>query len=215
LSPPFAVSLSLHCARLSMPRRSLLAPLGRIEALAVHTGLVTGSLKPEPGRAAVAIFAGDHRIADEGVTAYPSEVSALIAQMVLEGRAGANAAAAAASADVFLIDAGLKTPLLPHASLMNCHIGPGSRNFLELPAMTEAELDRAFALGAGVARELKQKGYGILALGEIGIGNSSAAAAVTHAVTGLPLAALVGTWKGKNQASGHRPDGRMNLRQIR
>ena len=57
-----------------------LGSLGRIEALAVHIGLVTGSLKPDLGRAALVVFAGDHGIVEEGVTAYPSEVSALIAQ---------------------------------------------------------------------------------------------------------------------------------------
>ena len=80
--------------------------LGRIEALAVHIGLITKSLKPNLGRAALLVFAGDHGIAAEGVTAYPSEVSALIARMVLDGKAGA--AAKAAGAEVFLIDAGLK-----------------------------------------------------------------------------------------------------------
>ena len=75
--------------------------LGRIEALAIHAGLVTQSLKPHLGRAALAVFAGDHGIVDEGVTAYPSEVSALIADMVLAGTAGASIAARATDAEVF------------------------------------------------------------------------------------------------------------------
>ena len=85
-----------------------LGALGRIEELAIHIGLVTGSLKPDLGRAAIAVFAADHGIVAEGVTAYPSEVSALIAQMVAGGVAGANIAARATGAEVFLIDAGLK-----------------------------------------------------------------------------------------------------------
>ncbi len=67
--------------------------LGRIETLAVHIGLVTKSLKPNLGKAALLVFAGDHGIVEEGVTAYPSEVSTLIAQMVLDGKAGASIAA--------------------------------------------------------------------------------------------------------------------------
>jgi len=170
--------------------------LGRIEALAIHIGLVTGSLKPNLGRAALAVFAGDHGIVTEGVTAYPSEVSALIAQMVLEGKAGANIAAGAAGAEVFLIDAGLKTALGRHDALLERRIGSGTRNFLAEPAMTGAEFEQALEAGAGIAASLKEKGFGILALGEIGIGNSSAAAAVAHAVTGLPLERLVGNGAG-------------------
>ena len=170
--------------------------LGRIEALALHIGLVTGSLKPDLGRAALAVFAGDHGIADEGVTAYPSDVSALIAQMVAGGKAGANIAARAAGAEVFLIDAGLRTPLPPHATLIERRVRAGTRNFLREPAMTAAEFAEAIEAGAGVASALRKQGFGIVALGEIGIGNSSAAAAIAHAVTGLPLETLAGAGAG-------------------
>ncbi|MGA7326468.1 MAG: nicotinate-nucleotide--dimethylbenzimidazole phosphoribosyltransferase [Rhodomicrobium sp.] len=173
-----------------------LGSLGRIEALALHIGLVTQSLKPDLGRAALVLFAGDHRIVAEGVTAYPSEVSALVAQMILEGRAGANIAAQAAGADVFLIDAGLNTPLAPQAGFIDKRIRSGTRNFLLEPAMTEREFEQAFEAGSSVAADLKERGFGILAFGEIGIGNSSAAAIVAHAVTGLPLEALVGNGAG-------------------
>ncbi len=173
-----------------------LGSLGRIEALAVHIGLVTQSLKPELGSAALAVFAGDHGIVAEGVTAYPSEVSALIAGMVLDGKAGANIAARAADARLFLIDAGLKTPLPANAALIEKTIRRTTDNFARGPAMTEAELDEAFEAGASVSASLKQLGFGILALGEIGIGNSSAAAAVAHAVSGLPFERLVGNGAG-------------------
>jgi nicotinate-nucleotide--dimethylbenzimidazole phosphoribosyltransferase len=173
-----------------------LGSLGRIEALAVHIGLVTGSLKPDLGRAALAIFAGDHGIVAEGVTAYPSEVSALIAQMVLDGKAGANIAAQAAGAEVFLINAGLKTPLARHPALMLQTNHPGTRNFLHEPAMTRIGLSQALMAGGHMAGRLKKRGFGILALGEIGIGNSSAAALIAHAVTGLPLERLVGNGAG-------------------
>jgi nicotinate-nucleotide--dimethylbenzimidazole phosphoribosyltransferase len=173
-----------------------LGSLGRIEALAVHIGLVAGSQKPGLGQAALLVFAGDHGIVAERVTAYPSEVSALIAQMVLDGKAGANIAARAAGAEVFLIDAGLKTPLARHPALMNAVVRQGTCNFLQEPAMTDAELSRALEAGAGMAASVKEQGFGILALGEIGIGNSSAAALVGHAVTGLPLEKLVGNGAG-------------------
>ena len=173
-----------------------LGALGRIEELAIHIGLVTGSLKPDLGRAAIAVFAADHGIVAEGVTAYPSEVSALIAQMVAGGVAGANIAARATGAEVFLIDAGLKVPAGGLDGAINRSIAPGTRNFLHEPAMTEAEFAQALEAGAGVAQDLKDKGFGILALGEIGIGNTSSAAAVAHAVTGERLDRLVGNGAG-------------------
>ena len=184
-----------------------LGSLGRIEALGLHIGLVTQSLKPSLGRAALAIFAGDHGIVAEGVTAYPSEVSALIAQMVLEGKAGANIAARAAGADVFLIDGGLKIAPLPNNALISKKILSGTDNFLLRPAMTEAELAQGLEAGADVAASLHAKGFGILALGEIGIGNSSAAAIVAHSVTGLPLDTLIGNGAGAPPAGlGHKRD---------
>ena len=129
--------------------------LGRIEALAVHIGLVTKSLKPNLGRAALLVFAGDHGIVAEGVTAYPSEVSTLIAQMVLDGKAGASIAAQAAGAEVFLIDAGLKTPPQPHKALIAKSVRRSTRDCLLEPAMTESECRGAIQAGHDVATRLK------------------------------------------------------------
>jgi nicotinate-nucleotide--dimethylbenzimidazole phosphoribosyltransferase len=170
--------------------------LGRIEALAVHIGLITKSLKPNLGRAALLVFAGDHGIVAEGVTAYPSEVSALIAQMVLDGKAGASIAAQAAGAEVFLIDAGLKTPPQPNKALIAKSIRRSTRDSLLEPAMTESECRGAIQSGHHVAARLKCDGFGVMALGEIGIGNTSAASLVAHCVTGVPLEKLVGPGAG-------------------
>lgn len=170
--------------------------LGRIEALAVHVGLVTQSLKPNLGRAALLVFAGDHGIVAEGVTAYPSEVSALIAQMALDGKAGANIAAKGVGAEVFLIDAGLATPLPTHPALIARPIRRSTANSRREPAMSEAGLRDAIQLGHDVAIRLKDEGFGILALGEIGIGNTSAASLVAHCVTGAPLEKIVGPGAG-------------------
>jgi nicotinate-nucleotide--dimethylbenzimidazole phosphoribosyltransferase len=173
-----------------------LGALGRIEELALHIGLVTGSLRPALGGAALAVFAGDHGIVDEGVTAYPSAVSAMVAQMVLDGKAGANIAARATGAEVYLIDAGLQTQLTPHKALIEMSIRRGTHNFLYEPAMTNEEAVAAFEAGVAIVGDLKRRGIGVLALGEIGIGNSSAAAIAAHAVTNLPLHGLVGPGAG-------------------
>ncbi len=170
--------------------------LGRIEALAVHIGLVTKSLKPNLGKAALLVFAGDHGIVAEGVTAYPSEVSTLIAQMVLDGKAGASIAAHAAGAEVFLIDAGLKTPPAPHKALIAKSVCRSTANSRHEPAMTDDECVDAIRAGQQVANRLKAGGFGVVALGEIGIGNTSAASLVAHCVSELPLERLVGPGAG-------------------
>jgi nicotinate-nucleotide--dimethylbenzimidazole phosphoribosyltransferase len=170
--------------------------LGRIEALAVHIGLITRSLKPNLGRAALLVFAGDHGIAAEGVTAYPSEVSALIARMVLDGKAGASIAAQAVGAEVFLIDAGLKTPPLRRPALIAKSVRRSTRDCLLEPAMTESECRCAIQSGYDISTGLKADGFGIVALGEIGIGNTSAASLVAHCVTSAPLEKLVGPGAG-------------------
>ncbi len=173
--------------------------LGRIEVLAVHVGLITKSPRPNLGKAALLVFAGDHGIVAEGVTAYPSEVSTLIAQMVLEGKAGASIAAHAAGAEVFLIDAGLKTPPLPHRALIAKSVCRSTRNSRHEPAMQNDECLNAMRAGHDVVTHLKGDGFGVLAIGEIGIGNTSAASLVAHCVTGLPLESLVGPGAGVPQ----------------
>jgi nicotinate-nucleotide--dimethylbenzimidazole phosphoribosyltransferase len=203
MTPPLLTKHSLQNA--IDAKAKPLGALGRIEDLAVQIGLVTGSLKPNSGKAALLVFAGDHGLTEEGISAYPSEVTGLVAEMVLEGTAGANIAARAAGADVFLIDAGLKAPLPPvknqtvtlHAGvLMERRMGAGTANSRREPAMTEAQCEAALKAGMEVAGSLAADGYGIVAMGEIGIGNSSASALVAHAITGLPLAQLTGPGAG-------------------
>lgn len=193
---PLNRSLEPELRRFIDSKAKPLGALGRIEEIALHIGLVKNSLKPELRRSALVVFAGDHGIVAEGVAAYPSEVSAMVARMVLDGAAGANIAARAAGAKVFLVDAGLKTALPPHPRLIDKRIGPGTRNFLHEAATTEDEAADAVRVGTDVAADLCRQGFGILALGEIGIGNSSAGAAVAHAVTELPLSTLVGAGAG-------------------
>ncbi|HZV20180.1 MAG TPA: nicotinate-nucleotide--dimethylbenzimidazole phosphoribosyltransferase [Hyphomicrobiales bacterium] len=193
---PLDRSLEPYLRRRIDGKAKPIGSLGHIEELAIHIGLVTETHRSRLGRAALAVFAGDHGIVAEGVTAYPSEVSALVAQMILDGRAGANIAARAAAAEVFLVDAGLDAGLPAAEALIEKKIRRGTRNFLHEPAMTEQEALSALEAGINISARLKKLGFGILALGEIGIGNSSAAAIVTHAVTGLPLDKLVGMGAG-------------------
>jgi nicotinate-nucleotide--dimethylbenzimidazole phosphoribosyltransferase len=170
--------------------------LGRLEDLALQIALITETATPRLGEARLIIFAGDHGLTAEGVTAYPSAVSGLIAQLVLDGRAGANITARQSGTTVLVVDAGLLQPLPPHPLLIERRMAAGTANSRRESAMSEAQRDVALAAGVAVAHAEIDAGVDLLALGEIGIGNSSAAALLAHAVTGIPLTTLVGPGAG-------------------
>lgn len=170
--------------------------LGRLEDLAVQIGLVTGSLTPDLGGARLLIFAGDHGITTEGVSAYPSDVTREIVKLVLAGTAGANIATSAIGAEIVVVDAGMLRPLDDQPGLIQRRIGPGTRNARREAAMSLTDYQAAFDAGQEVVGDLLKKGIGIFALGEIGIGNSSAATLLAHEATDIPIAQLLGPGTG-------------------
>lgn len=173
-----------------------LGSLGRLEELAMAIGLATGSASPDLGHAKLVVFAGDHGITAEGVTAYPSSVTREIIRLLLQGRAGANACLAGIRADLIVVDAGLATPLDNQPGVIDRNIRAGTRNARREPAMTVQEYQSAFDAGQQVIKAEIARGAGLFALGEVGIGNSSAAALVAHGTTDIPLSALVGPGSG-------------------
>lgn len=170
--------------------------LGRIEELALQVGLVTGSLRPDLGHARILVFAGDHGLTAEGVTAYPSAVTREIGKLVLADTAGINVLARASGVGVILVDAGLLEPLPPHDRLMARRIGSGTKNARAEPAMSIEECERAIEAGRSIGMQLASENVGIAGYGEIGIGNTSAASLVAHALTGISLEVLVGPGAG-------------------
>lgn len=170
--------------------------LGRLEELAIDIGVMSGSLMPDLGAARLVVFAGDHGITAEGVTAYPSAVTREVAKLILAGTGGANVCARSVGVDVLLVDMGLAEPLDPHDFLVSAWCGPGTANACREPAMSPELRDRAFEAGRTLAHRLVSENVGIFALGEIGIGNSSVAALVAHVATGIPLRSLVGPGAG-------------------
>ena len=170
--------------------------MGRLESLAVQIGMATGQLAPDLRAAKIVVFTGDHGLTAEGVTAYPSAVTAEIAKLVLAGGAGISICARAVGADVMLVDAGLLTQLAPHANLLDRRVDTGTKNSRREPAMTMEQCQAAFIAGQAIGDGLAKSGVGIAAFGEIGIGNTSAAALVGHTVTGIDLDTLIGPGAG-------------------
>jgi nicotinate-nucleotide--dimethylbenzimidazole phosphoribosyltransferase len=170
-----------------------LGALGRIEALAAQIARVQSSLTPRMEHGRLILFAADHGIAAEGVSAYPSAVTRQMVLNFLAGGAAANVFARQAGLPVAVVDCGVAGPPIADARLIARRIGPGTANARHGPAMTRAECEAALALGRELARE---GDFDALCLGEMGIGNSSAAALLAAKITGGALAGFIGRGTG-------------------
>ena len=170
--------------------------LGRIEALALQMALAQNTGRPSADPARLFIFAGDHGITAEGVSAWPQEVTA---QMVLNFVAGGAASTVFARANgcaVTVADAGVATELADAPGLVRAGIRKGTRNAAAEDALTMDEVSRALAFGAGLATEAVANGARVIALGEMGIGNTSAATLIAHGIAGIDLGMLTGPGAG-------------------
>jgi len=191
-----------HQARLTMPTGAL----GRLLDLGRQLSAVQETLRPEADPAAVVIMAADHGIAEEAVSAYPQEVTGQMVANFLRGGAAINVLARRQNLRVLVVNMGVKDPsLLPAAEtrsdwVADTAIGPGTANFLRGPAMSHAQAAQALASGRRVAQRLALDGVQVVALGEMGIGNTTSASALTAALLGLPAAAVTGRGTGVDDA---------------
>ena len=176
-----------------------LGSLGRIETLAVQLGMIQGTLAPRVVDPVVLVFAGDHGAAP-AVSAYPSSVTAAMVGAYLGGRAAVNVFAAQAGARLVVVDAGVAADLPAHAGLADARVRAGTRDWRHGPAMTVAELDQAMQRSGALVDGLADGGCTVLALGEMGIGNTASAALLVHKVAGLDLAVLTGRGAGLDDA---------------
>jgi nicotinate-nucleotide--dimethylbenzimidazole phosphoribosyltransferase len=177
-----------------------LGALGRLEDLAVQLGSIWHPQPPRSKRATMFVFAADHGITAEGVSAYPASVTAAMVTTYLAGRAGVNALARAAQVDVRVIDAGVDADLPPHPDLIDAKIRRGSRNAVKEPALTIIEARDCLARGASIVAEAIEAGTDIVAIGEMGIGNTTSAALLLHRLGGIPMADCVGAGTGLDEA---------------
>lgn len=177
-----------------------LGALGRIEDLAVRLGLIAGGQPPSFGRALLLVFAGDHGMNADGVSAYPSAVTQAMVATFLAGKASANAFAAAVGAELRVVDAGVDADLPSHPALLDAKVRRGSRNAAVESALTRAEVETALERGADIARGAVDEGFEILALGEMGIGNTASAALMMHRLVPARLADCIGRGAGHDDA---------------
>lgn len=175
-----------------------LGALGRLETLALQIGLVFETLTPEIHNPTILIFAADHGIAQSGVSAYPQSVTAQMVLNFLNGGAAINVFARQHNLNLKIIDAGVNAEFSPHENLVNLKIGYGTQNFLNAPAMTLEECEKALKSGASIVQELNESGCNCVGLGEMGIGNTASAAVLMHLFTQIPLDECVGRGTGLN-----------------
>jgi nicotinate-nucleotide--dimethylbenzimidazole phosphoribosyltransferase len=200
--------------RLTKPPGSL----GRLEELAIRLAGITGRPDAQVARRAIVVAAADHGVARQGVSAYPSEVTAQMVANFVAGGAAINVLAATVGAPVTVVDAGVAGPIPPapsdasgaasgpHATaargtppgghLISARIRPGTADMTEGPAMTRDQAVRAIAIGLDLVRDLSRDGVELIGLGEMGIGNTTAASGLAAVLTGEPVGLVTGRGTG-------------------
>ena len=170
--------------------------LGRLEKLAVQFGRIQNSLNPELINPTILVFAGDHGITEEGVSPYPQEVTTQMVINFLNGGAAINVFCHQNNISLHVIDAGVKGDFPECNELIKAKIGRGTKNFCKEAAMSFDECERAIEKGAELSRTVPVSTCNVIGFGEMGIGNTSSAAALTQRFTGLPVEDCVGKGTG-------------------
>jgi nicotinate-nucleotide--dimethylbenzimidazole phosphoribosyltransferase len=169
--------------------------LGRLEDLAVQIAGITGQPLPLVKRKAVIIMAGDHGVTAEGVSAYPATVTAQMVRNFLLGGAAINALARHAGAQVIVVDVGVAADV-DHPDLIVRKVAYGTANMAFGPAMTRAQTLQAIQVGIDIGTSQLEQGTDLIATGDMGIGNTTAASAITAALTHAPVAVVTGHGTG-------------------
>jgi nicotinate-nucleotide--dimethylbenzimidazole phosphoribosyltransferase len=192
--------------RLTKPPGSL----GRLESLVVQLAGITGRTDAPIVRRSIVVAAGDHGVTRHGVSAYPSDVTAQMVANFVAGGAAINVLAAEVGATVVVVDVGVAGPI-PAADrdaarggrLVEARIREGTSDMTEGPAMSRAEALWSIRIGLDLVTELRAGGLDLVGLGEMGIGNTTAASAITAVLTGRPAGLVTGRGTGVD-ADGHR-----------
>jgi nicotinate-nucleotide--dimethylbenzimidazole phosphoribosyltransferase len=187
------------CAQAALNRLTKpVGSLGRLEDLAAQYVAMSQSFPPTVPEALVFTLAADHGVAGEGVSAYPSSVTAQMVQNFLKGGAAINILARQVGAAVSIVDMGVQTDLGNLPGLIVHKVGMGTKNFLEGPAMSREEAIQSIEIGIRLVMDAYAEGVRLVGLGEMGIGNTTASSAITVVMTGRPGDQVTGFGTGVN-----------------
>ena len=174
--------------------------LGRLESVAVQLAGLQGQVKPTLDQLWIAIFAGDHGVVAEGVSAFPQEVTGQMLLNFVSGGAAISVLARQLGASLEVVDLGTVTPSLNLPGVRHLNIGPGTANFVQGPAMTQAQGELALQAGRDSVQRAIAAGAQLFIGGEMGIGNTTAASALACALLDCPVVHLAGPGTGLNAA---------------
>jgi nicotinate-nucleotide--dimethylbenzimidazole phosphoribosyltransferase len=174
-----------------------LGSLGRLEELALQIGLILETETPELRQPQLVVFAGDHGLAQHGVSAYPSEVTGQMVENFLAGGAAVSVLARQHGLALTVVDCGVRRDFSPRAGLVIRKIASGTADSRTGPAMSADQCAQAIANGQAIVDDLPGN---VLLLGEMGIGNTSAASLLLARLTGQDIAECVGAGTGLDEA---------------
>ncbi|MEK7450021.1 MAG: nicotinate-nucleotide--dimethylbenzimidazole phosphoribosyltransferase [Planctomycetota bacterium] len=182
--------------------------LGRLEELAKQICGITGQAKPSLKNKLIITMAGDHGVAEEGVSAYPAEVTPQMVYNFLRGGAGINVLARQVGAQVLVVDMGVASKLqvsglknVKGSEFRSCKINFGTKNFTKGPAMSREEAVKSITTGIKLVNEQIAKGINIIGTGDMGIANTTPSAAIISVLSEEPVEKIAGRGTGINDAS--------------
>jgi len=171
--------------------------LGILEDIALKCSLIQNTLTPSLNRRTAIIFAADHGITSQGISAYPSEVTPQMCLNFINNGAAINSICKSTGADFHLINMGVNYDFTNTAGIIDRSIRKGTNNFASEPAMTPAEAEQALTAGITAFEEICRKEQpDIIAIGEMGIGNTTSAAAITSLICRIPVNEATGRGTG-------------------
>jgi nicotinate-nucleotide--dimethylbenzimidazole phosphoribosyltransferase len=192
-----APRVQAHLDNLTKPPGSL----GRLEETALRYCLATGTDRPRLGAKTIFTFAGDHGVADAGVSAFPKEVTPQMVMNMLAGDAAVNVLGRHAGTTVRVVDVGVADPLAPAGpELIRRKVRSGTANIAEGPAMSVDEARRALEVGIELAAAAAAEGTGLLGTGDMGIANTTPSSALFAALLPCDVAAVTGRGTGIDDA---------------
>lgn len=174
--------------------------LGQLENLAVQLAGLQGRVKPSLEHLWITIFAGDHGVVAEGVSAYPQEVTGQMLHNFVSGGAAISVLARQLQAQLEVIDLGTVNPALDLPGVRHLHLGAGTANFVQGPAMIASQGEQALQAGRDSVLRAIEAGAQLFIGGEMGIGNTTAASALACALLDCPVVHLTGPGTGLNAA---------------
>ena len=200
-NPELAARLERAIANKTKPPGSL----GMLETVAHQLGLIQQTVEVELRKPAIIVFAADHGVVDEGISAYPQSVTWQMVENFLAGGAAINVFARQNGCALQVVDAGVNHVFGERAGLVGRKVGLGTANFAKQAAMSRADCEAAIEHGMRLAAALEGN---VVGFGEMGIGNTTAAAALMHKLTGAPVAECVGAGTGLS------PDGILHKQRV-